>query len=464
MRKRRSPKWFLVTALVLVPLSSFADEPLNLMEVYQLALENDAEFAAAKAALKAGEELDDQGRSQLLPKISASANTQKTKQHLLDANDLASTDRTSSYNSHGWSATLRQPLFDLSKWFSYTRSKVLTEQAQHQFQLELQKLILRVAEAYFDVLRAQDTLATAKAKEAAFKRQYDQAEQRFEVGLVAKTDVLEAKASYDTARVDRIVAENDVDVSLEKLRTITGNYISSIGKLDKQMPVKTPIPNRSKDWVDNAMTQNLDIKVARDSVRAAEELLRQNKSGHAPTVNAIAQYDHTAGASSNTSIDDFSGKSNTTVYKLQVDLPIFSGGLTSSQVRESTHKLTQAQKQEEFAQRSAFQDTRNLFNTIVADVQKVDARWQSTISSTSALEATESGYEVGTRNIIDVLQAQQVLYNSQRDYLNARYDYIINSLRLRRAAGTLDERDLKTLNNWVTKKQNTELLPPLNYQ
>lgn len=436
-------------------------EKADLLSIYQEALDNDAQFAAARAQFNADQEADDQGLAGLLPQINLSASTSNSQSQQLQ-NGIS--NRTSGGNTHGWSATLQQPVFRLDRWFTYTRSQKQVSQAEKQLSLEAQSLILRVAEAYFNTLRAEDSLATAKARETAFKRQYEQAQQRFEVGLIAKTDVLEAKAVYDNARVTRITADNDVEVSYEALRTITGNLPAGLGKLNKNMPVKAPIPSNIESWVKTALKSNLAVQVAKEAVNVAEEEVKRAKSGHAPTVDAQAQYAHSAGPSSSSLFGaDNNGKSNSTTYSLSFNFPIYSGGLTSSQSRQASSLLTKVQRDEDFQVRTAYQQTRNLFNTVNSDVQRVDARWQSTISSTSALEATESGYEVGTRNIIDVLEAQSNLYNSQQDYLNARYDFIINTLKLKQQAGTLSPDDLTDLNKWISKADNTELLPPIKY-
>lgn len=428
-----------------------AEQPMDLLEIYDLALQNDAELAVARASWKASTEVVSQGRAALLPNIGVAANTTDNRSSQLLANRLSSgSDRTDNWNSHGWSATLRQPLFNLESWFNFERADALSEQARMQFSVKQQNLIMRVSDAYFNVLRSQDNLATTIAEEKSVKRQLDQTRQRFEVGLIAETDVYEAKAAYDGARVARIQGANAVEVSLEHLRTITNRTVLAIAQMDKRMPVNTPIPAIAEEWVKTAIAQNLTLEAARHGVNVAEEQLRVSKSGHAPTLNAVAAYNHINDSSNEGTIQGLNGKSNNTVYGLELNLPIFSGGATSSKVRESSYRLEESQQSVDLTLRQTATNARNLFRTVNTDVDRIEARCQGIVSARSALKATESGYDVGTRNIIDVLNAQKVLFSAQHDYFNARYDFIINTLQLKQTAGTLSPEDLQKLNEWMT--------------
>lgn len=439
-----------------------AEQPMDLLEIYDLALKNDAQLAAARASWKASSEVVPQGRAALLPNISMSANTADNRSSQLVSEPLGSgNDRTNNWNSHGWSATLRQPLFNLESWFNFERAEALSEQARIQFSVEQQNMIMRVSEAYFNVLRAQDNLATAKAEEKAVKRQLDQTRQRFEVGLIAETDVYEAKAAYDAARVTRIQGTNDVEVALENLTTITNVGVPAIAQMDKRMPVNTPVPAIAQEWVNTAIAQNLTLEAARKGVNVAEEQLRVSKSGHAPTLNAVATYSHINDPSTANVTLGWNGKSNNTVYGLELSMPIFSGGATSSKVRESGYRLEESQQTVDLTLRQTTTNARNLYRTVNTDVDRIEARCQGIVSARSALKATESGYEVGTRNIVDVLNAQQVLYSAQRDYFNARYDFIINTLKLKQTAGTLSPEDLQALNDWMTGNPEEGMTVPV---
>lgn len=440
---------FLSGTLLIGTMIVQAGESMDLLDIYNLALSNDAELAAAHASWRASKEVVPQGRAALLPNIAVSANTANNRSSQLLANGLpGGRRRTDNWNSHGWSATLRQPLFHLEYWFNFGRAEALSEQAKIQFGVKQQNLIIRVSEAYFNVLRSEDNLTTAKAEEKAVKQQLEQTRQRFSVGLIAKTEVYEAKAAYDAARVARIVGANDVEVSLEKLCTITNRSILAIAMMDKRMPINAPEPNIAEAWVKTAIAQNLTLEAAHHGVNVAEEQLRMSKSGHAPTLNAVAAYSH-INDSSESDVLDLNGKSNNTVYGLELDLPIFSGGGTLSKVRESGYRLEESRHGEDLTLRNITTDARNLFRTVNTDVDRIEAHCQGIASTDSALKATESGYKVGSRNMIDVLNAQKELYAAQRDYFNARYDFIINTLYLKQTAGTLSPEDLQKLNEWM---------------
>ncbi len=447
-------KAFLLAAVAGAVMNVQAAMPeYNLLDVYNLALKNDAQLAAAKAGMQAAMEKAPQSRAALLPNLSLSANTQYNKN---TSEVSGASDKKDDYNSHGWGATLSQPLFNLNSWFNYGQAKAISAQAEYQFAYEQQNLILRVSEAYFNVLRAEDSLMTAQAEEKAVKQQLDQARERYNVGLIAETDVLEAQAAYDNARVARILADNQVSVSYENMRTITSEGINDIGKLKKDMPVVQPTPAVADEWVNNAVANNLGLKAAKEGLLAAEENIRAKKSGHAPTVDAFASYNYASSDSDSAKDIPFNGtglttgRGDSTVVGLKLSMPIFSGGATSSQVREATYQMDQSQQNFDKLLRETNAGTRNLFRTVNADVDRVEARKQGIVSSESALKATQSGYEVGTRNITDVLDAQQKLFAAQRDYLNARYDFIINTLKLKQQAGTLSPADLQDLNSWIT--------------
>ncbi|CAM3785409.1 TolC family outer membrane protein [Parendozoicomonas haliclonae] len=434
-------------------LHAASGEPVDLMQVYELAVKNDAQLAAARASFKAAEEAVPQSRAALLPQIGLSAQTADNKGVNLNSTPLPAGDRTNNYNTHGWSASLTQPLFNLQSWFAFEQAGYLTEQAGLSLAIEQQSLVLRVAQAYFNVLLAEETLATTIAEEKALQRQLEQTQQRFEVGLIAETDVLEARAAYDQSRVTRIQANNQVSVAYENLWTLTNTSITKLESLDKTMPVSKPTPAIAQEWVKTSVAQNLSLEASRKGIDAASSQLKVSKSGHAPTLNAVATYGHNV----NYAQPDTNDKNNSTVYSLQLSVPIFSGGATQSKVRQAGYQLEETQLNYDQSLRTVTANTRNLFNTVNADAENIDAQCRAIESANSALKATESGYEVGTRNIVDVLNAQQNLYGAQRNYLSARYDFIINTLKLKQNAGTLSPQDLKDLNNWMNTSGNNDL-------
>ena len=439
------------------PLSTRTD----LVSVYQEAVDNNADLAAARAQYGAQKEVVPQARAGLLPNLSAGADLNNTR------TELDEPAMTATRSSTVYQATLSQPIFRADRWFQLQAAKSVNEQASLQLSATEQNLILQSAEAYFNVLRSQDNLASTKAEEAAFKRQLDQSNERFDVGLSDKTDVLQSQASYDTARANRIIAQRQVEDAFEALITLTNRQYNSIQGVVHTLPILPPAPNDAKAWVDTAARQNLNLLASNYAVDAAEDTLRQRKAGHAPTLDAIAQYrkgdnDGLGFTNPSPTGQRYGGDAEQRTIGLQLSIPIYSGGLTSSQVRESYSQLTQTEQQREGLRRQVVENTRNLHRAVNTDVEQVQARRQSIISNQSAVDATEIGYQVGTRNIVDVLDAQRQLYTSVRDYNNARYDYILDNLRLKQAAGTLSPEDLQALSRYLKPDYNPDkdFLPP----
>lgn len=438
------------------PLSAKTD----LVSVYQEAVNNNADLAAAQANYGARREVVPQARAGLLPNLSAGAEMQSTRTQF----DEPSTTANRSGNS--WQATLSQPIFRADRWFQLQAAQAVNEQAALELSATEQNLILQSADSYFSVLRAQDNLAATKAEEAAFKRQLDQSNERFDVGLSDKTDVLQSQASYDTARANRILAQRQVEDAFQALITLTNREYNAIQGIVHTLPVQVPVPNDATAWVDTAARQNLTLQATNYAVSAAKETLRQRKAGHAPTLDAVANYqkgdNDNLGFSNPTPGVRYGGDVEQRSIGLQLNIPIYSGGLTSSQVREAYQRLNQTEQQRESLRRQVVENTRNLHRAVNTDVEQVQARKQSIISNQSALEATEIGYQVGTRNIVDVLDAQRQLYTSVRDYNNTRYDYILDNLRLKQAAGTLSPQDLQDLTRYLKADYNPDkdFLPP----
>ncbi|WP_263261268.1 TolC family outer membrane protein [Pseudomonas sp. RIT-PI-S] len=440
------------------PLTSQTD----LMSVYQQAVENNADLAASRADFAARQEAVPQARAGLLPNLSAGADVNDTRQ-ALDKPAMTASRSGTSYR-----ATLSQPIFRADRWFQLKAAQASDEQAGLELSATEQNLILQTAERYFAVLRAQDGLATARAEENAFRRQLDQSNERFNVGLTDKTDTLQSQASYDTARANRSTAERQVADAFEALVTLTNREYNALQGVVHSLPVLPPLPNDARAWVDTASQQNLQLLASNFAVDAAEQTLRQRKAGHAPTLDAIAQYEK--GDNDNFELSNPSSRDGL-VYGsdverrtigLRLEIPLYSGGLTSSQVREAYQRFSQSEYRREGLRRQVVENTRNLHRAVNTDVELVQARKQSIISNQSAVEATEIGYQVGTRNIVDVLDAQRQLYASVRDYNNSRYDYILDNLRLKQAAGTLSPQDLQDLGQYLNPSYNPDkdFLPP----
>ncbi len=452
----------LYVAIVLAGLSGPALAKSDLLTIYQEALLNSADLAAAEADALARQEVLPQARAQLLPSIGLGAGV--AREHV-DIEDRGS----DSYSTHYYQASLTQPLFRADRWFNYQAAKSQTEQARVEFSAVQQQLIMDVAQAYFNVLRASDNLATARAEEAAFERQLEQARERFEVGLSARTDVLEALAGFDTARATRITASTNLDVSYQALTRLTNRDHPELLGMGHDLPILAPIPGDMQQWVDTAAAQNLSLQAYRLAIDSASDALRSSKAGYAPVVDAFVRYSDSYGGARLGGVGAGvagTGDTELTQFGVEMTLPLFTGGGTTSRVRESTFRLTQAEQASEAELRRIVERTRNLFRTVTSSVEEVEARRQSIISSKAALDATQTGYEVGTRNVVDVLDAQRNLYRAVRDYNDARYNYILDNLGLKQAAGTLSPQDLEDLSAWLKADYDPDrdFIPPFTEQ
>lgn len=438
----------------------------DLVGVYQQAVDNNADLAAARADYLARKEGVPQARAGLLPQLNGGASVSDIQTEL----DQPATTFTRS--GPLYQASLSQALVRADRWFQLQAAKAVSEQAALQLAAIEQNLILQSAEAYFAVLRAQDALAATRAEEAAFGRQFEQATARFEVGLSDRTEVLEAQASRDTARANRIAAERQVADAFQALATLTNRDYRFVEGIRHSLPVTPPTPNDAGAWVDTAIAHNLELQASQFAVDGAEQTLRQRKAGHAPTLDLVASYErgdndrlgytNTAFAGRIGEASRIGGDVERQSIGLELNIPLYSGGLTGSQVRESYQRLNQSEQQREGLRRLVVQDTRNFHRAVNTDVAQVEARRQAILSSQSALEATELGYEVGTRNIVDVLDAQRQLYGAVRSYNDARYDYILGHLRLKQAAGILSPADLQELSPWLKPDYDPDrdFLPP----
>lgn len=403
----------------------------QLADIYQLALANDPQLKAAQASFNAGKEIEVQSRAALLPNLSLSANT------------TAFDTDTSNYNNHGYTLALSQPVFNAASWFTFKQGKVLSQQAALTFDLEQQNLINRTVEAYLGVLRAKSDLETSEAQERAIKRRLDQVNAQFEVGLIANTDVQEAQASYDNARVARISAEGDLDNSYEALERLTGKSFNVVGSLSADYPIEEPVPAQAKPWLEKALAGNLNLKIADLSSESARRAAQAGRAGHYPTLSLTANYDYDNGtAISNQGTD-------TSAIGLSLSVPLFSGGSVSSKSRELEQNLIETQFNREDSLRQVTQSTRSLLRDLRTGSLSVQALKQSTKSSETALQATEEGYNVGTRNVVDVLQAEQQLFSSQRDYATARFNFIQNLITFKQQLGTLNPDDINELDSWL---------------
>lgn len=455
--------------LVIGLLISLCSLPINadtLAGIYELALKNDAKLKAAEATYKANLEPEEQAFARMLPQVTGTAGYSETDNDV-DFDDSSfpgvsgGYDTNQDYDTTSYGANLQQNIFDLSVWYDFQSSKQTSAQAKSQFAADQQDLIIRVANAYFDVLRSLDNLQATKAEERATKRQLEQTQQRFDVGLIAITDVHEARAVYDDNVVRRLTDEGNLGTAYEALTVLTGLPHSDLWMLNKDFPVIDPNPQSRGAWVEYALLNNYSLKAAFYAMEAARENAAARKMGHLPTVTGSVSYsnDQTSG-NQDASIEQFAAdlgqESDGTVWSVNLSVPLFAGGGISSQRRQAYQQYNAALQQKIDTQRIVVQNARSSHITTVTDVQRVKARAQAIISTSSALDATQAGYEVGTRNIVDVLQAQRSLYASIRDYSNARYDYVVNLLRLKQAAGILSPQDIYDINKWIVSPDSPD--------
>ena len=439
----------LYVAIGLLALAPFGANANSLQEIYELALKNDAQLKADKAGYEADKELGNIARAGLLPQINATytaydkTDTDITRRVPPPAGTFNTNSKTT-----GWNVSLTQPLFDLSAWYVYKQGQKLSERAEAQFGADQQSLIVRVATAYFNVLRSVDELESTIAEQNAFAHQLDQVKQRFDVGLTAITDVHEAQAAYDSAYAGTLEARGSLSISYEALEVLTGKPEDQIAPLSDKFPVVNPTPADRAEWVNFALKNNYELKATRLGADAAQKNANAARAEHLPTVDAQLGYQKLeADGEGNAGPFDDLTEGNT--VSIGVRIPIFSGLRTSSTARQAVAQGLQAEELFNSAQRNTIQNTRALHLSVETDVARVAARKQANVSNQSALEATQAGYEVGTRNLVEVLQAQSKLYQARRDYSNALYDYVINTIRLREVAGLLTPADIQEVDKWL---------------
>ena len=437
----------------------------TLVDIYELALENDALLKSRVAQYNADIELEKLALAPLLPQgragytiTDSEADTTSPNVYLNpETNQLDTIDVTSTRNTDtdGYDVSLSQTLFNLSAWFGWRAGKETSLQAEATLSAAQQDLIVRVVQSYFGVLRAQDNLRASLAQERAFERQLEQTRQRFEVGLIAITDVYEAEAARDLAQVTRIVDENNVAVAKENLSVLTGQTPGELFVLGAEFDPRPPEPSDRSAWVDFALENNNQLAAARFAEEAARQNATSLKMGHAPTVTATYRYQDTETTGSirqdPESLFNFDPDSEQTneTWQIRFDVPLFAGGSISANRRRAAEQFNAARESRINLTRNTVTQARSLHMTVMSDVSRVKARKQAIISTQSALDATQAGYEVGTRNIVDVLNAQDRLFAAQRDYANSRYDFVINSLRLKEVAGTLSPEDIARLEGFL---------------
>lgn len=431
-----SAKVFLLA--VAMPASAAQD----LLESYDLALQSDPQLLAQAANKKATAELADQALARFLPEINLTADTSKVT---TDTTSQRFSGMTESFDD-GYSLSLIQPLFRQENFVQDRQADIAIDAAAAQYQVAQQDLIVRVADAYFAVLGAKDDLQFAIAERAAISKQLEEAQQRFEVGLVTIIDVTEAQAGFDIANAAVIAAENALANSRELLRETTGQYPATLSPLDRESPLVRPDPENIERWSEAALLNNPSLQVAAEDVNFARENIALQRSGHYPSLDIVAEKSFISQTETNVS----GGlESDRELIGLQFSLPIYAGGAVSSRTREAGFRLDEVMQVEEQQRRAVMRQTREAYNSVLSGISQVKALEQAVRSNAKALEATQAGFDIGTRTTVDVLNARRELFSARRDYARARYQYIVDTLRLKQAAGIITVNDLQQINTWL---------------
>lgn len=415
----------------------------DLLETFRAAQANDPVFAAARASKDAGMEKLPQGRSLLLPSVNLSANSTFNNQTIRYLGATPFPAGTQRYNSHGYSVNLVQPLFRQQSWTMYTESELQVAQAEAQYKIAEQDLILRVAQAYFDVLSAQDNVQLTEAQKTAISEQLEQAKRNFEVGSATITDTHEAQARYDLTTAQEIAAQNDLEIKRRSLQQLIDAMPKDLAHLGKGFTLESPKPADMEKWVADAELNNPQLAIAQAGAEIAEKEVARNRGGHYPTVDLVAGYTKTNSNGGNFGVgSDVSGKS----VGVQLNMPLFQGGAVNSKWREAEANRERAKQELENARRTVATQTRQAYLGVVSGIARVKALQQALTSSESVLEASKLGQEVGVRTNLDVLNAQQQLYATRRDLYQAEYTYLASHLRLKAAVGALGEEELTKVN------------------
>jgi len=453
----------LIFSFILIDSGSAA----SLLDVYEQALVNDPRIKEALANKEAIIEAKPQARSFILPQLTSSASFSDTdsdgrstfQQKIVNpVNGEAvvitnNTDFLQESESLQWDVTLRQAIFDYGAWMNLRKANKTVAQAEIDYLAAEQDLIVRVANAYFNVLAAEDTLEAEQAARQSIEKQLDQAQKRFDVGLIAITDVQEAQAAYDQSVANEITSKRNLATAKESLRAITDSYPGQLNKPDNNLPLIMPNPQSESDWVETSLEQNLSYLSAQVGVEIAKSEIKIQRSGHLPTIGIQAsKRDIDTDSLRSDSGSEFSPADNENINEgvgVQLNLPLYSGGQVNSRVRQAVARHRASKEKLERVARETTRVARDSYLGVISGIATVKALQQSVKSSATALQATEAGYEVGTRTTVDVLDARRRLYSSQKNLAISKYDYLKNILQLKQAAGTLTRSDLEQINNWL---------------
>ena len=429
-------KILIASLLALISQVSSAED---LLQVLNMALEKDPVLREAAAVRESRKEARPLAMSALLPNISIGGDVNARHTDI----DNGPSD---SYHTGSLGINLLQPIYRRDRFVRLEQADWQLELADADYRAKEQDLILRVADAYFNVLSAKQGVTFVRADKKAIARQLEQAKQRFEVGLIAITGVHEAQARYDQSVTDEILAQNELDNAWEDLRQILGMVPEKLADLKKQIGLDPPVPAAIDDWSAFGLENNPSVKAASDATQIAQREIEVQKSGHYPTLDLVGGYNRFE-----TSQDRVADVDTGTIG-LQLNVPLYSGGGVTAATRQARADLVAAQERLDQARRATDKAVRNAYRGVQASISAVRALEAAKVSTKSALDATQAGFEVGTRTLVDVLNSQRDYYRALRDYARARYVYVVNMLRLRQAAGVLDVKDIEKINTLLVKQ------------
>ena len=426
----------------------------DLIQIYDMAVQSDPVLKEAEQVLYSTREVQPQARALLLPSFDVTANTLYQNERTSGASSFTAgrIDRNDTYDSQVLSAAVTQSLYNRADWIRLDQSDDTIAQARAQYSDAQIDLMVRTTTAYFNVLRAADAVRVVEALQRANERQLEQSKQRFDVGLVAITDVNESQAAFDRSRADVITAKNDLGNQWEALRRIIGPVNVPLARLGERLPLTPPEPNDIDVWADTALKNNYGVIAATEASESAEKQIDIERSGHFPTFNLQAGYDLARSGA------EFGTDRDTAFVALSMSLPIYQGGAVTSRTRQAGFDYRAAQDRLDQARREVLNAVKDAFRGIISSISDVQARQAAIVSARSALESTQAGLEVGTRTQVDVLNAQQSLFQAEFDYLSSRYNYIINGVLLHQATSTLTRDVLAKGNAWLNP--NDTIAPP----
>ncbi len=417
----------------------------DLSDIYKQAQQSDPSLRAAEAGYRAALQAKPQALAPLKPQITANAGLERHDQTFSDTSATTSAFfRDSDFIRNNYGIRLDQTLYNRSLSQQLKQANSQVDKAEADIVAARQKQILDVTETYFNALSAVDNMEFAGAEKTAIARQLTQSKERFEVGLIAITDVKEAQAQYDLAVAQEIDAKNQYNIAMENVQVLVGHLPTDLQPLSETFAPTSPQPANIEEWVAIALENSLALKAAQHQQAISKAEVSRQKAGHLPTIGLRAEHgvqDDDSGFNE--------GKSADTILGLQLNLPLYAGGLVKSRTTQAKLTLEQARQQTELQRRVTIRETRAAYLTIVAGISRVKALQQALISTKSAHETAEAGFEVGTRTAVDVLLALRETYRARRDYSRARYDTILQTFRLKQAAGTLSEKDIMDTNDWL---------------